>query len=236
MWAAIDGRRFEAAEHHLGRATGLAAMSGDQAIQFRIWSHAGTLYRHLRRPTDAIAANDVARRLAITRRDPLFASLGHARHAAILGMTGDKTAVRRALDQSRQALERSSPAPSRPVWLTAFYDEAELSSLSTAAYLALGEYEQAEAHAHRTLRLFRPHMRRSRAITSARLALAQLGQGEIEPALATAMSIPTETAVAHARVAGMLHDFGLRLTVMAPGSAPAETWHAYLHDMLRSHP
>ncbi|MEJ8648566.1 hypothetical protein WKI65_10835 [Streptomyces sp. MS1.AVA.3] len=79
MWAAIDGRRFDAARHHHERAASLAAMSGDQTIQFRIWSHAGSLYRHMGRPWDALAANDVARALPVTRRDPLFAALGHAR-------------------------------------------------------------------------------------------------------------------------------------------------------------
>lgn len=89
MWAAIDGRRFDAAQRHFDRASSLAAMSGDTTIPFRIWSHAGSLYRHMVRPADALAANDVARRLPIARRDPLFASLGHARHAAIHGLTGD---------------------------------------------------------------------------------------------------------------------------------------------------
>jgi hypothetical protein len=48
MWAAIDGRRFEAAKAHMREAQALAEMSGEHAIKFRIWSHAGTLYRHTR--------------------------------------------------------------------------------------------------------------------------------------------------------------------------------------------
>ncbi len=67
----------------------------NQAIQCRIWSHAGSLYRHTQRPADALAANDVARSLPLPlplplpRSDPMFASRGHARHAAILGLTGN---------------------------------------------------------------------------------------------------------------------------------------------------
>lgn len=76
MWAAIDGRRFNEAQRYLDRASTLAAMSGDATIMFRIWSHAGTLYRHLGRPIDALAANDVARGLPVARRDPMFASSG----------------------------------------------------------------------------------------------------------------------------------------------------------------
>ncbi|MFE5586665.1 helix-turn-helix domain-containing protein [Kitasatospora sp. NPDC056531] len=174
MWAAIDGRRFDAAQRYHERAARLAAMSDDGAIQFRIWSHAGSLYRHMRRPGDALAANDVARGLPIARRDPLFASLGHARHAAIHGLTGDSNAVRRSIGRAQESLNRADFEAIRPVWITAHFDQAELDSLGLAAYLALGRYEDAEAHAHRSLGLLRPHMQRSRAITSARLARAQL--------------------------------------------------------------
>jgi hypothetical protein len=209
-------------------------MSGDHAIQFRIWSHAGTLYRHLHRPADALCANDIARRTAIARRDPLFSSLGHARHAAILGLTGDTAAVQRALDRAQHALSSATPDPTRPVWLTAFYDQAELESLSVAAYAALGQHDRAEAHAYRSLSLLRPHLHRTRAITQARLSLAQLSQHDIEPAIATAMNIPREAAVRHVRVAGMLHDLGRKLHSVAPGSGEARSWDAYVHDTLRN--
>ncbi|MFI9200144.1 helix-turn-helix domain-containing protein [Streptomyces sp. NPDC053048] len=229
MWAAIDGRRFEAAQRHHDRASSLAAMSGDVAIQFRIWSHAGSLYRHLDRPTDALAANDVARGLPIARRDPLFASLGHARQAAIHGLTGDSAAVRRSLGHAQDALSRAADDERRAVWMTAFYDQAELDGLAVAAHLALGQYEEAEAHAHRSLAGLRPYMHRSRAITTARLARAQLGQGSVEAAVATARTVPAE-AIAHPRVAGMLNDFGRRLNATAPGSTAARTWDQYTHD------
>ncbi|WP_308312706.1 helix-turn-helix transcriptional regulator [Streptomyces sp. ISL-11] len=229
MWAAIDGKRFEAAQRHHDRASSLAAMSGDVAIQFRIWSHAGSLYRHLGRPTDALAANDVARGLPIARRDPLFASLGHARHAAIHGLTGDAAAVRRSLGYAEDSLERAAENEPRPVWMTAFYDRAELDGLAVAAHLSLGQYEDAEARAHRSLAGLRPYMNRSRAITTARLARAQLGQGSIEAAVATAMTVPAEVT-AHPRVAGMLSDFRRRLHRTASGSTPARTWDEYAHD------
>ncbi|WP_405009926.1 hypothetical protein [Kitasatospora sp. NBC_01539] len=229
MWAAIDGRRFQAAEDHHERAAKLALMSGDQTIQFRIWSHAGSLYRHMRRPADALATNDVTRNLGLTRRDPLFASLGHARQAAIHGLTGDANAVRRSIDRAQESLDRAQPDRPRPVWLTTHYDQAELDSLALAAYLALGRYEDAEAQAHRSLALLRPHMRRSQAITSARLARAQLGQGDVEPAVTTAMSIPRPLA-AHPRVSGMLRGFGATLSTVAGDSEHTRTWHQFAQD------
>ncbi|WP_329139392.1 hypothetical protein [Streptomyces sp. NBC_01476] len=230
MWAAIDGRRFDSAQRHFDRASSLAVMSGNQAIQFRIWSHAGSLYRHLGRPTDALAANDVARGLPIARRDPMFASLGHARHAAIHGLTGNVRAVRQTITAAQDALLRADPGMDRPVWFTAFYDQAELENLALAAHLALGSYADAEAHAHRSLALLRPEMHRTRAITTARLARAQLGQGDLEPAVTTAMSIPSESTANHPRITGMLDDFGTTMQVMAPRSPLVQTWNQFAHD------
>jgi hypothetical protein len=205
-------------------AQALAEMSGDQAIKFRIWSHAGTMYRHMGRPADAFAANDVARNLHLTRRDPLFASLGLARQGAIHGAAQDRTSTRRAFEQAQDAMLRADPADYRPVWMLAFYDQAELDSLALSAHLALGDYSTAEYHAHRCLSVLRPHMVRSRAITTTRLAHAQLAQGAPEAATATAMKVPAEAATQHARVTRMLQEFGAALRATAPGSSSVQTW------------
>ncbi|GGZ24849.1 hypothetical protein GCM10010387_17850 [Streptomyces inusitatus] len=224
MWAAIDGRRYDDAKTHMREAQTLAEMSGDQAIKFRIWSHTGTMYRHLGRPADALAANDVARNLFLTRRDPLFASLGLARQGAILGTAQDRSGMRRTFDQAQEAMLRSNPTDYRPVWMLAFYDQAELDSLALSANLALGDYPTAEYHAHRCLSALRPHMIRSRAIATTRLAHAQLAQGAADAATATAMKVPTDVATHHARVARMLQEFGAALRATAPGSITAQTW------------
>ncbi|WP_328914252.1 MULTISPECIES: hypothetical protein [unclassified Streptomyces] len=226
LWAAIDGRRFNEAQRYLDRASTLAAMSGDPTIQFRIWSHAGSLYRHLGRPIDALAANDVARNLSVARRDPLFASLGHARHAAILGLTRDAVAVERAIGQARAAYSRADLDDERPAWIRAFFDQAEIESLALTAHLALGNYERAEAHAHRGMAQLRPQMLRSRAIATARLAHAQLGQGDLEHAVSTAIS----TKSSHPRVTRMLEEFGSKLRAMAPHSEAEKMWDEYTNS------
>jgi tetratricopeptide (TPR) repeat protein len=224
MWAAIDGRRYTDAKAHMREAQALAEMSGDQAIKFRIWSHAGAMYRHIGRPAEALAANDVARNLHITRRDPMFASLGLARQAAIHGAAQDRTSAARAFEHAHEALHRANPDDYRPVWLLAFYDQAELDSLALSAYLALGDYPTAEFHAHRCLSALRPHMRRSHAITTTRLAHAQLAQGDLEAATTTAMKVPADAATQHARVSRMLQEFGAALRVRAPGSSTVADW------------
>ncbi|MEU3185162.1 XRE family transcriptional regulator [Streptomyces sp. NPDC006923] len=227
MWAAIDGRRYDAAKAHMREAQALAEMSGDQAIKFRIWSHAGTMYRHMGRPADAIAANDVARNLHLTRRDPLFASLGLARQGAIHGTAQNRAGTHRAFGQAQEAMLRADPADYRPVWMRAFYDQAELDSLALSAHLALGDHPTAEFHAHRCLSALRPHMVRSRAIATTRLAHAQLAQGAPDAATATAMKVPTDAATRHARVARMLQEFGAALRATAPGSSTVQTWNEH---------
>lgn len=234
MWAAIDGRRYDDAKGHMREAQALAEMSGDQAIKFRIWSHAGTMYRHMGRPADALAANDVARSLHITRRDPMFASLGLARQAAIHGTAQERTGARRAFDQAQDAMDRADPDAYRPVWMLAFYDQAELDSLALSAYLSLGDYPTAEFHAHRSLSALRPHMRRSKAITMTRLAHAQLAQGEADAAVGTAMSVPGDAATRHARVSRMLQEFGAALRATAPGSSTMQVWTEYAREAWRT--
>ncbi|WP_327255433.1 hypothetical protein [Streptomyces sp. NBC_01244] len=234
MWAAIDGRRFDDAIGHMREAQALAEMSGDAFIKFRIWSHAGTMYRHMGRPADAAAANTVARGLSLTRRDPMFASLGLARHAAIHGAAGDRIAARRCFDQAQDAMNRADPHAQRPVWMNAFYDQAELDSLALSAYLSLGDFARAEFHGHRCLASLRPHMHRSKAIATTRVARAQLEQGDVEPAVATAMSVPADQAVMHPRVVGMLRTFGSRLEQIAPDTTPAHTWTQYVRETRRT--
>ena len=119
------------------------------------------------------------------------------------------------------------------MWITAFYDQAELDSLALAAHLAAGDWEDAEAHAHRSMALRRSAMQRSHAITTVRLAHAQLGQGDFEPAAATATSVPTEVST-HPRVTGMLTAFGTKLAAVAAGSSPALTWTEYAHATWRT--
>ncbi|MDX2974177.1 hypothetical protein [Kribbella solani] len=98
--------------------------------------------------------------------------------------------------------------------------QAELENLALAGYLALGDYEDAEGNAHRSLALLRPGMRRTRSITTARLAKARLGQCDLEEAVATAMSIPLEPTGLHPRINSMLQDFGSTLRIVAPSSHP----------------
>ncbi len=77
-------------------------------------------------------------------------------------------------------MQRATPDDYRPVWLLAFYDQAELHSLALSAHLSLDDCPTAEFHTRRGLAGLRPHVRRSRAITMTRLAHARLAQDDLE--------------------------------------------------------
>ena len=77
--------------------------------------------------------------------------------------------------------------------------------------------------------MLRPTLHRTRMITTARLAHAQLGQGDVDPAVATAMTINADEAT-HPRVAGMLTSFGSKLHTTAPQSNLIRTWEQFARD------
>ncbi|MEU5053710.1 hypothetical protein [Streptomyces sp. NPDC021096] len=229
MWAAIDDRRTDAAQAHLHHAVTLASLSGDQAVQIRVWGHAAALYRQMGRYTDSTAAAEAARTVPLCRTDPFYASMTRARLSLHQAHTGSRTDVLRSLDQARKDLSRTDHAERRPRW-TGFYDGAETELLALQAHTEMGCWQEAEARAHHTLALLRPSMVRNRALTTAYLAGTQLQQGEAGLAVATAKSVPT-TAV-HGRVAHLLGTFTTRLIATAPSSSHTQEWAAYRKDIL----
>ncbi|MER6343243.1 hypothetical protein ACWC10_36110 [Streptomyces sp. NPDC001595] len=220
LWAAIDGGRLDQAKGHLNEAVALAGLSGDTSMQFRIWGHAGALYRHLGQYTSALAADEAAKRTRAAR-NPLYASLVQARTAVHHADLHDRQATLRCLGLAETALSRADAEAPRPTWLR-FYDSAEFHLLALTATTTLGLWEEAEAHAHRTLASLRPEMKRNRALTLAYLAHAQLGQHEPELAVATAHRIPAQAR--HGRTARLLNAFGHRLHTLAPHAPATRDW------------
>ncbi|GAQ65402.1 hypothetical protein SsS58_05811 [Streptomyces scabiei] len=225
MWAAIDGRRLSEAEPYLNQAVTLAGLANNKYVLFRVWGHAGIMYRHLGRPADAIAAAEAARATSITRTDPVYASLAMARLATFHADIGDERSALRAIDLAQSNFGRGDLAKNRPPWMD-FYDQAELDSLATFAHLRLGKWAEAERHAHRCLGALRPELQRNRGLTYANLALAVLGQGDVEPAVAAARKVPGAMAD-NGRVRMLLNDFTTRLTTLAPRNPETTAWLDY---------
>lgn len=229
MWAAIDGHRLQAATSYLNEAIALAALSADSPTIVRVWGHAGSLYRHLGRPTDALAASEAARNSAVARRDPLYASLTYARLAVDQARTDSPTTVLRALDNAQRSLTRIDPGEPRPSWMR-FYDQAELDLLTCAACAAMGRWDEAEARAHSALARLQPGMLRNRAFVTAYIALAQVHQGDAGDAVATARAV--DPSLTHGRTAHLLADFTAHLVKTAPTSSHTREWITYRKDVL----
>ncbi|MEV0776306.1 Tat pathway signal protein [Streptomyces sp. NPDC050428] len=222
MWAAIDGRRLDEAEPYLNQAVTLAGLANNRHVLFRVWGHAGIMYRHLGRPADAIAAAEAARGTSVTRSDPLYASLALARLATFQADAGDDRSAIRSISLAQASYERADQTKHRPPWM-GFYDQAELNSLAAFTHLRLRKWEDAELHAHQCLAALRPDLERNRALTYANLALAQLGQGDIEPAVTAARTVPAGMA-AHGRISMLLRNFTTQLTSVAPRSPETAAW------------
>jgi tetratricopeptide (TPR) repeat protein len=222
MWAAIDGRRPEAAQRHLHQAITLAGLSGNTKIEFRVWGHASILFRQLGRHTDAVAAAERSRSTSIARRDPLYSSLALARLAIHHADLGETKAALHTAGLAQEHFGRVGAHEERPAWMR-FYDQAELDSLAVYAHLKLRRWADAEQHAHRCLARLRPDLERNRALTHANLALAQLGQGDLEPAVGSAKAIPASMA-RRGRVSKLLNDFTTHLTATAPHAPETQEW------------
>ncbi len=222
MWAAIDGRRMGSGQAHMHQAVTLANLAQNPAVQFRVWGHAAFLYRQLGRQADALAAAELARKSSATRRNPAFASLALARLAVHHANGGDARSALRALGRAEESYTRIDEAANRPPWLR-FFDLAEIDSLAASTHLRLGRWEEAEKRAHQSLARLRPDLHRNRALTHANIALAQVGQGDIEHAVASARAVPAAMAV-HGRVGNLLTEFTQRLNALAPTSGPAREW------------
>lgn len=229
LWAAIDDRQPERAQWHMDRAVSLAGMSGDSAVMWRAWNQGSMGSSQLERYADALAAAEAARACSVARRDPLRASLTHARAAGVHAKTSDRAATLRSLGHAWTMLERWSPHEARPAWLE-FYDAAELSGLSGMAHLRLGNGAEAEAHMHRALSMLKPEFERNRVYYTVALARTQSAQGDLEHACATAATVMTASVPMPGRTRNNLVLFNKELLSVARGARVAREWVEQVRD------
>ncbi|MFE3506224.1 XRE family transcriptional regulator [Kitasatospora sp. NPDC059160] len=224
-WSCVDAREFERAQRHLDRALTLAGLARDTALQLRVWNSTALMAYQQQHYPLALAAAQAAQACGITRRDPLYASLAHARAAVGHAGAGERQAALRSLGHAGDALHRADLTLPRPAWL-AFYGAAELDGLASIVHDHLDEPEDAEGACHRSLARLPGQYRRNRAMVTTRLALAQLRQDEVEQACATAVRARELMAGAPlpGRLRSMQGDFHRGLLTAAPDSAAARQW------------
>jgi transcriptional regulator with XRE-family HTH domain len=224
-WSALDARQLDRAQGYLDRSLYLAGMAKDPVVELRVWNSYAMLAHQRGQHTQAVDAGYAAQATAITRRDPLFASLAHARTAVGHSNLGDRAAALRSLGYASEALEKVSFEEPRPSWV-AFYGSAELTAITAIVRDRIGDPVRAEAASHRALASIPKQFRRNRALATGRLSLAQLHQRDIDQACATASTV-FDLMGGHplpGRMRSLLGDFYRDLITLAPDAGTAREW------------
>ncbi|MFI0820496.1 hypothetical protein ACH4TX_30975 [Streptomyces sp. NPDC021098] len=224
-WSAIGDKRTERARGLLDRALYLAGMAKDSVVELQAWNLHSSLSHHRGEYTEAVHCGYAAQATAIARRDPFYGSLAHIRTALAHSNLGDRQAALRSLGCAHEALGKASLGDPRPIW-TAFYGPGELFALTAIVRDKIGEPAEAEAASHKALASIPKEFRRNRALATARLALNQLHQRDIDQACATASTVFTLMA-GHpipGRMRSLLGDYYRDLITLAPDASVAREW------------
>ncbi|MEU8989959.1 hypothetical protein AB0C98_26610 [Streptomyces sp. NPDC048558] len=223
-WSCIDARQLDRAGTHLNEALRLAGMAQDPMAQMRVWNSTAILAHQRGDLGEGLAAAQAAQATVVTRRDPLFGSLAHARTAIGHAQRGDRQAAIRSLGYAEETLGKAEPQP-RPGWV-AFYGSAELHALAAIVREQLGEPAEAEAASHRALAALPGEYRRNRAMATVHLALAQLQQGDAEQACASTEDVFSLMSGSQlpGRLRVLLGDFYRELLTLAPSAHVAREW------------
>ncbi|QCX75472.1 hypothetical protein C9F11_08915 [Streptomyces sp. YIM 121038] len=223
-WSCIDARQLDRAQTHLNEALRLAGMAQDPMAQMRVWNSTAILAHQRGEYGEGVAAAQAAQATVITRRDPLFSSLAHARTAIGHAQQGERQSAIRSLGYAEESLSKTQDQP-RPGWV-AFYGPAELHALAAIVRELLGEPAEAEAASHRALSALPKEYRRNRAMATAHLALAQLHQGDAEQACGStedAFHLMSGSELP-GRLRVLLGDFYRDLLTLAPSTHIAREW------------
>jgi tetratricopeptide (TPR) repeat protein len=224
-WSALDTRQFDRAQMHLDRALYLAGMAQDPTALFDVWNMQSILAAQRGEYPAAVDAAHAAQATSVTRQDPLFSSLAHARAAIGHSRLGDRQTALRSLGYAEGALGKVTADQPRPGWM-AFYGHAELSAITATVRDRIGDAEEAEAASHQALARIPDRFRRNRALATTRLAMTQLHQRDLDQACGTAESVfvlMNGTPIP-GRMRSLLGDFYRDLITMAPDAAVAREW------------
>lgn len=224
-WSAVDARQSDRAQSHLNRALYLAGMGQDSIAELDVWNLYSMAADQQQDYARSVSAAQAAQATAATRRDPMFASLAHARTAIGYSKSGDRQGAVRSLGNAEEALAKASPDEPRPSWM-AFYGPGELLALTAIVRYRTGDAPEAEAASHRALSAIPQQFRRNRALVTLQLALTQLHQRDVDQACATAEQAFTlmDGNAPPGRMRSRLGDFYRDLTTLAPDSGTAREW------------
>ncbi|MFD9337719.1 tetratricopeptide repeat protein [Streptomyces sp. NPDC060028] len=167
-WLAHDSGRFEDARSHYAEALATARVSGDAALEAHAFSNMAFLARDCGRPRESVRAAQAGRRAARSLGSPRLLALLALREAGGWAGLADRKACEEALARAHTDFSRGE-AGADPEWMS-FFGEAELESLESRCWAALGEHARAARHARRAADLQDPHFARNVALYTAELA------------------------------------------------------------------
>lgn len=222
--AAVDAGQLDRAQQHLDRALHLAGMAQDPVAALQIWNLYAMLAAQRQHYTLAVDAAQAALAGTATRRDPMFASLAHARTAIGHADLDERQAALRSLGHAQEALAKAAPGR-RPSWM-AFFGPAELSVITAIVRDRIGDPAGAEAASYQALAGIPEQFRRNRALATTRLALAQLHQRDVDQACATAENVFSlmSGSPIPGRMRSLLGDYYRDLITLAPKANAAREW------------
>ncbi|MCH6163134.1 XRE family transcriptional regulator [Streptomyces marispadix] len=224
-WSAVDARQLERAREHLNRALYMARLARDSIAELDVWNVFAMLARQQQRHTEAVDSGRAAQATAVARRDPLFASLAHARTAIGHANCEERQAALLSLGHAKEALNKAVKGAPRPSWI-AFYGRAELLAISAIVHDRLGDPVHAEAASHQALAAIPRQFRRNRALATVQLALTQVHQRDVEQACETAGDVFAlmEGDSIPGRMRSLLGDFQRDLIATAPKASATRDW------------
>ncbi|GHE40914.1 tetratricopeptide repeat protein [Streptomyces vinaceus] len=208
-WLAHDSGRFDDARSHYAEALATARVAGDAGLEAHAFSNMAFLARDCGRPRESVRAAQAGRRAARSLGSPRLLALLALREAGGWAGLADRKACEEALTRAHTEFSRGTAAAD-PEWMS-FFGEAELESLESRCWAALGEHARAARHARRAADLQDPHFARNVALYTAELAddLARAGA-------------PDEAAWAGGRVLDLLAEVqSTRIRSMLSGTARA---------------
>ncbi|MEU6245388.1 XRE family transcriptional regulator [Streptomyces sp. NPDC047024] len=217
-FAALDSRSPSRARSHLGQAMTFAGLSRSPEKTYRVWDHLMLTSSMGENHSEAAAGAEVMKRSTASRRDPLYASLGHMRNANALARLHHRQDALRAHGLAEKNFNRTSDEP-RSDWIS-FYSRAEFDALSSYMWAALGDHYRAEYCLHRTLAALPDDLVRDKALFTAHLALTHARQGELELACSTGAKAYAMLPSGSKRTSNVLAK--TREVVAASGSKVAE--------------
>ncbi|WP_170301636.1 helix-turn-helix domain-containing protein [Saccharopolyspora hirsuta] len=208
-WMAYDVGDTMNGRRHLHRALQLCQKAGDSALAAEMLAGMSHQAAHAGNGPVSVSLAQAARDTASGTGLAALVSETAVMEAHGLALLREKRASIAALREAEQAYTRA-PEQDRPTWL-AYYDEAYLAAKMAHCLRELGELEQAERFARRSLEMTAGY-ERGRLFNTALLASILADLREVEQACAVGReALRLASSLKSARTVGYLRDFARRL-------------------------